>query len=137
VEEKETLHRFGAGFLIKPNQNQSYARSRNRISKADRADGYFYEDDTDEALNIETKTYENGRQVKRVVLSDKSIAIVRELNGAEMEGVSKAINKKEEGKYLMAVCMFATTINGGKVTMDELEQMRGRITIGFAQPVPQ
>jgi hypothetical protein len=89
-------------------------------------DGYFYEDDTDEALNIETKTYENGRQVKRVVLSDKSIAIVRELNGAEMEGVSKAINKKEEGKYLMAVCMFATTINGGKVTMDELEQMRGR-----------
>jgi hypothetical protein len=39
-------------------------------------DGYFYEDDTDEALNIETKTYENSRQVKRVVLSDKSIAIV-------------------------------------------------------------
>lgn len=47
------------------------------------ADGWFYEDNTEETSGVQTRVYENDSKVKRVFLSDKRKVVVRELKGRD------------------------------------------------------
>lgn len=120
---------FNSNRQIKTNymttiENQQGSTQANVYPKPT-SDGYFFENDTDEAMSIETTTHENGNQSKRIKLSDNRIAIVRELKGSEVEQTSRLHQGKEE-LAVMATATLATKINGEKVIMEELADMRGR-----------
>jgi uncharacterized protein YbjQ (UPF0145 family) len=88
-------------------------------------DGFEYSDESEEALGIETKTYENGNLVKRVKLTDGRIAIIRELNGKDVE-LSSRIHGNDKDKVLMAMCSVATRINENAIVIEDLELMKAK-----------
>lgn len=96
-------------------------------------DGFFFQDAEEEALGISTKTYEdNGKTVKKVLLSNNRVAIVRELNGAE--GIhAKKQTGKDGTKLQEAFAAFATRVDDKPINIDELLAMKAkdcnRITI--------
>jgi hypothetical protein len=88
-------------------------------------DDYCFLDETDEAMGVETKKYENGNEVKRVTLSSGKIAQVRELKAWEMEESSR-LHQNDKEKITMAVAALSTTIDDVKVVYEELRQMKGK-----------
>ncbi len=90
------------------------------------SDGFFFEDEGNEALGIESKVYENGNEIRRVKLSNGKIAIVRELTGLETGlGVQRLCGDKQEN-YLFALISIATKVDDTGYTMEEIKEMRGK-----------
>lgn len=90
------------------------------------SDGFFFDDEPDELLGIESKTYENGHEVRRVKLSNGESAIVRELSGKEIGIDVKRLSENNQEKAQFAMIALSTTINGRAITMEEVMEMRGK-----------
>lgn len=88
-------------------------------------DGFFFADDTDEAMGIESKVYENANEVRRIKLSTGKYAIVRELKAWEVEESSR-LHQNEKEKYIMAIATIATTIDEQKITYEDLKFMKAK-----------
>ncbi len=88
-------------------------------------DGYYYASTSDEVMGIETKIYENGNETKRITLSDKRIAIVRELKGYEIDKADRLHDNKGH-LYLVALASLAVTIDNNPVLMEELQDMKAK-----------
>jgi hypothetical protein len=88
-------------------------------------DDFFFLDDTDEAMCVETKKYENGNEVKRITLSSGKVAVVRELKAWEIEESSR-LHQNDKEKYIMAIAALATAIDNEKVIYEDLRQMKGK-----------
>ena len=88
-------------------------------------DEFQYLDESEEALGLETKTHENGHQVKRVKLSNGSVAIIRELNGKDVEFTSRLHNNEKE-KVIMSMTAVATKIDGQDIVIEDLEVMKAK-----------
>lgn len=116
-----------AGFLIKKTKinYMSDQNQTNEVFPKATTEGFEILNETDAALNIETKQYENGNTVKRIVLSDKRVAIVRELKGKDMDLTSR-IHRGDDTKFLMAMAVIATKLNDENVTIEDLEEMKGK-----------
>lgn len=93
------------------------------------ADGFYYEDEVDEARDIQTKEYENGNLIKKVKLSRGKVAIVRELMSSD---VSKAYQlagakNKEDRRVVAAMISLAVTIDEKPVMMEDvLDTMKAK-----------
>jgi len=90
---------------------------------------WYFEDENDKELGIETQSYDNGNLVKRATLSDGRIAIVRELKGKDMKLVDKVSDGKKD-EYLSALMHVATKIHDGDketgITLEELDELKGK-----------
>jgi len=89
-------------------------------------DGFAFLDETDEAMEIESKTYDNGSMALRTVLRGGVVAIARELTGHETEvhvGRFTANMKAEEAKdaAIPIIISLGTTFNGEKIIMEDVK----------------
>lgn len=91
----------------------------------DLEDGYQFLDETDEAMGIASKKYENGNEVKRIKLSDGRIATVRELPAWEMEE-SEKFHENKANQVTMGVATMCTQIDGKNVAFEDLKFMKGK-----------
>lgn len=88
-------------------------------------DGFSFLNEEDETLGIETKTFENGSEVKRVFLKDGRAAVIRELKAWEMEESSRFHNNKQE-LMLMAIAAKATKIDDKNVAFEDIKYLRAK-----------
>lgn len=99
------------------------------------AEGFYYENEVEETYGIATKEYENGNLVKRVPLSGKRTAIVRELNYEDGTNAIKMCNGSED-LYMHAKMSIATKVDGDKIIMmEDIPKMKlkdtERLTMAF------
>jgi len=91
------------------------------------SDGFCYLNEEDELLGIESKTYENDKEVKRVILSKGRKAIIRELAAWEMEDTGKVVKNEKNGDgTLMAIAAAATTIDDKKIVFEDVKFMKAK-----------
>lgn len=90
------------------------------------SDGFFFEDEANEAMAIESQTYENGNEVRRLTLSDKTVAIVRQLTGKEMGTDVTRLTGINKDDYQYAMVAIATKFNGEGKTLEEVKEMKGK-----------
>jgi len=89
-------------------------------------DGFFYENEGDEAMGILTKEYENGHKVKQLQLSTGKTAIVRELMGKEVLKYQRLAEGDRE-KVLPAMMAIAIKIDGAELLMEDyLEDIKAK-----------
>jgi RNase P/RNase MRP subunit p29 len=98
---------------------------KKKVYPIETTDGYVYTSESDEAFGIETKVYENGNETKRITLSDKRIAIVRELKGFEIESADR-LHEHKQHLYLPALASLSVTIDGKPILMEDFQQTKGK-----------
>lgn len=77
--------------------------------------GFYYANQDEKDSDILTKDYENGSQVKKITLSNNSIAIVRKLKGIDLMNTKKimaANNEKDPNLFEVYNLSIGTTIDG-------------------------
>jgi len=90
-------------------------------------DGFCYLNEEDEIVGIESKTYDNDKEVKRVILSKDRKAVVRELKAWEMEDTSKVLKNEKIGDgTLMAIAAAATTIDEKNIVYEDVKFMKAK-----------
>lgn len=75
------------------------------------ADGWFFQDETEEGSGVQTRNYENGSRVKRVFISGGREVIVRELKGRDF-GVIQDITKSGDVSFEAATASLSAKIGG-------------------------
>ncbi len=80
------------------------------------------ESESDRLFEIETKRYENGQILKRCKLSDGRVAESRRLKGNDGRQIKRLTDGKEE-EYQSAVVVMCVTIDGKKVTIEEIQDL--------------
>lgn len=90
------------------------------------SDGFYFEDETNETMSIESQKYENGKEVRRVTLSDGRIAMLRQLTGSEMGVLLPRLVGSNKDNYQFAMVAVATQINQEGKTLEEIKDMLGK-----------
>lgn len=88
-------------------------------------DGFYYASAEDESLDVATKTYDNGSIVKKIVLKDKRVAIVREVTGKEVN-IARTMAGNNAQNFTMALAAVAVKIDDQKITPEELEGLKAK-----------
>lgn len=86
---------------------------------------FFFENEEEKAMGIETATYPNGNIVKRVKLSDGREAIVRELTGKDMKRSDIIAGGKQENA-IPALMSLSTKIDGFEIPMEDYDRMKAK-----------
>lgn len=88
------------------------------------ADGFFIESESDAAMNIFTRQYENGNKVKRCLLPvlGKTV-VVRQMLARDSKEVARFTGGDAE-QYQMACITVATTFDGSKMPIEEIEVIK-------------
>ena len=74
------------------------------------AEGWFFQDETEESSGVQTRDYENGSRVKRVFISGNREVVVRELKGRDF-GVIQDITKSGDISFEAATASLSVKIN--------------------------
>lgn len=90
------------------------------------ADGFFFEDESNEQMHIESHTYENGKEVRRVTLSDGTVCMVRQLTGKEIGTDVTRLTGKNQDNYQYAMVSVATKFGDAGKTLEEIQEMLGK-----------
>lgn len=117
-----------------PNTNQGLTqRGENPVKEYPKptTDGFAFLTPADEAMKLESKEYENGNEVIRIVLKKGRTAIVRELKGSELEKVTKIAtsgggNPQDDDTYVPALIHVCTIIDGVAVMMEDVNEMKAK-----------
>lgn len=93
-------------------------------------DGYYFENEDEEQMEVRTKKYENGNRVKIYNITNGNECVTRELNGhdainAQMQSKDKKGNPQQE-KYMASCAASATKVNGKDISLPELLAMKLR-----------
>lgn len=88
-------------------------------------DGFYYADQEDQAMGVETKKYDNGNEVMRIRLSDGRVALVRELKAWEVEE-SEKFHENKTKQVVMGLATLATKIDDKTCAFEDFKFMKGR-----------
>ncbi len=110
------------GYYFKSKEDQEAGNKSRYYPTPVDEEGFFYETEEEELIGVETKTYENEKQVKRVKLRKGKIALVREITGEELME-AKQVAGKNANKVEPAIAAYATKIDNVQVLMPELLAM--------------
>lgn len=83
---------------------------------------WFYEDDTDKELGIETLVSDGGNKSKRCTLTDGRIAVVQRLKARDLKMIRRQMGG-EADKFQEAVIAASVTINNEKVIIEEMDDI--------------
>jgi len=75
-------------------------------------EGFFFATEEDKSQNILTKKYENGSEIKKIILTNGKEAIVRKLRGRDFVETKKRIQNDKEADFETVNMSIATTIDG-------------------------
>jgi hypothetical protein len=88
------------------------------------AEGFYYENAEDAAMEILTKVYENENMIKQTTLpKTKQVAVVRELSGKDQKEISRFMGKDPE-RYQLAALTVATTLDGQRQPIEVIEKLK-------------
>lgn len=88
------------------------------------SEGFFFESDTDESMQISTKIYENGNKIKKVILpTSGKVAIVRELLAKDTTLITRHMGGNQEN-YNMACITVSTTFDGGTLPIEIISSFK-------------
>jgi hypothetical protein len=92
---------------------------------------FHFENEREEIFGIETAIYPNNNQIKRVTLSNGSVAVVRELLGRDMVQIEKSLSGENnealrEEKLKSAVYHYSVKIDGKQIPMEDFELLKMR-----------
>ena len=91
------------------------------------SDGFFFDNNINETIGIESQTYENDKEVRRVkIYKGKQVAIIRQLTGLEMEKDVLRLCKDDKTNYNFALISIATKIDGEGKPMEFYMEMLGK-----------
>lgn len=90
------------------------------------SDGFFFEDEMNEGMQIESKKYENGNEVRRVTLSNGTVCIVRELTGKEIGMDVARLTGGNKDNYQFAMVAVATKFGEQGKTLEDILDMKGK-----------
>ena len=85
-------------------------------------DVWFTEDETDEAMGIETMHYANGAIVKKCKLKDGRVAQSRLLKGKDRV-MLKRITGDDSSKVQDAIIALSTTINEKPLIIEDIDDL--------------
>lgn len=88
-------------------------------------DGFIVEDETMDAMDMASKTYENDNKIIRVKLSKGRTAIVRELVGTEGMKAAQIAGKSAE-KLKVAYAALSTKIDDKTYVMEDLMNFKSK-----------
>lgn len=94
----------------------------NQTNETQQEKKWFYEDDTDKELGIETKISDDGNKSKRCTLSDGRIAVAQRLKGRDLKMIKRQMAGEAE-KFQDAVTAASVTINNEKLIVEDLEDI--------------
>ena len=83
---------------------------------------WFTEDETDEAMGIETMHYDNGGVSKKCVLKDGRIVHTWLLNGKDRV-MLKRITNGDSSKVQDAIIALSTTINDKALVIEDIDEL--------------
>lgn len=86
---------------------------------------WVFESDADKLLGIETRVYDNGHTVKRCILTNGHIAIVRELLGEDMIEADKLAGSQQE-LSLPAIMAKATKLGNKPLLLEDLKLLKAK-----------
>nr|WP_295875680.1 hypothetical protein [uncultured Chitinophaga sp.] len=87
-------------------------------------DGFFIESESDAAMNIFTRQYENGNKVKKCLLPVLGkTAVVRQMLARDSKEVARFTGGDAE-QYQMACITVATTFDGSKMPIEAIEVIK-------------
>ena len=87
-------------------------------------DGFYIESDSDAAMNIFTRQYENGNKVKKCLLPALGkTAIVRQMMARDSKEVARFTGGDAE-QYQMACITVSTTFDGNKLPIEAIEVIK-------------
>ena len=89
------------------------------------AEGFYYENEGEELLEIATKMYDNDCYVKRVVLKKGKVAMVREITGKELLEAKQPAGKSIE-LVEPAIAAYSTKIDDVQLLMPQLLDMKAK-----------
>lgn len=76
------------------------------------AEGFYFKTEDEEGMQILTRDYDNGGEVKKVVLSNGATAVVRKLKGRDFVETKKQIQADNSLDFETVNMAVATTIDG-------------------------
>lgn len=85
----------------------------------------YFENETEEAMGISTVDYDNGKQVKKLTLSDGREAVVRTLYGIDAKETNRRTGGNQED-YMNAQLSVATKIDGKSTTMEDIDSLKSK-----------
>lgn len=86
---------------------------------------FSFANEDEKVLGIETGTYNNGNQIKRVMLDNGKTAIVRELLGKDMRQAETLAGGVQEN-FTTAMMALATKIDGKQLPFEDYDLMKAR-----------
>jgi len=90
------------------------------------SDGFFFEDEINETMGIESQVYENGKEVRRVTLSNGTKCIVRQLTGKEIGTDVQRLTGTSQDNYQYAMVSVSTKFGDAGKTMEDIMDMLGK-----------
>jgi len=90
------------------------------------SDGFFFEDEINETMGIESQVYENGKEVRRVTLSNGTKCIVRQLTGKEIGTDVQRLTGTNQDNYQYAMVSVSTKFGDVGKTMEDIMDMLGK-----------
>ena len=91
-------------------------------------DGFYLESLQDEFMNVHTKKYDNGSVVKKVLLRNGRIAIVREMERTEMKRVHSLAGdtSTDNDRYTAALIAVCTKIDDQEIIMEDVLEYKAK-----------
>lgn len=83
---------------------------------------FYFENEEDKTMGIETCDYENGSKVKRCTLSDGRIAISRRLKGKDRLLIKRLIGDQKE-RMEDAVTALSTKIDDKEIVFEDIDNL--------------
>ena len=91
------------------------------------ADGFYFENENDEVMDILTKEYDNGNLIKKVPLRKNRFAIVRELDQKEMKKVREiAGDAKDQQRLTAAMIALCAKIDDKELIMEDILEYKAK-----------
>ena len=86
-------------------------------------EGFFYENENEASQEILTRVYDNGSIVKQVKLPKcGKLAVIRSLKAKATTEIRRFMGGDAD-KYEVAVVTTAATLDGNKMTIEEIEEL--------------
>lgn len=89
-------------------------------------DGFYFETENEEVMEIQTKEYENGNLIKKVPLRKGRFAIVRELDRKELKKVYEIAGGNDKDRLSASLIAMSAKIDDQELIMEEVLEYKAK-----------
>jgi hypothetical protein len=83
---------------------------------------FYFEDEADKEMGIQTRDYPNGSKIKQVKLKDGRIAVCRMLRGKDFKNIQRLTNGNKD-EFQNAIIATSVMIDDKPIVKEDLAEM--------------